>query len=303
MERDDANDYELPVKIYYEDTDAGGVVYHANYLRFMERARGEWLSAFGFEYRQLSEDERIAFVVRSAEVSFRAPARLGDRLLVRTEPVTLGRARIVFLQKVIFAESRLVSASAEIDVASIDSSKLRPTPLPDRLVSRIRERYPELDSHGSAGPVPAPEPPTVLRAAGNDDVGLLADLNMLLLEEERYDRTFTREELIERMGDFLASSYDAFFIMSKERVAGYALVNRALSPPYIRQFYVSPEYRRRGLGRSAVEDIQRAYAAASLDVEVMAWNDGGIRFWRALGFEHRYDGMRLNASGSVQRPH
>ena len=295
MNHTEAKDFELPIKIYYEDTDAGGVVYHAGYLRFMERARGEWLSELGFEHRRLAEERGVAFVVRGVKISYRTPARLDDRLLVRTTPRRLGRARIVFLQEIVFAETEIVSASAEVDVACIEPSSLRPVPIPGELVSLITERYSGLDAHGPGGPLPAPEAPTVLRAAGFDDVERLAELNLRLLVEERYDRSFTRGELCERMGGFLSSSYDAFFIMAGEEIAGYALVNRTLDPVYIRQFYVSPEYRRRGLGRSAVEDLLRAYRTTSADVEVMAWNETGMKFWSSLGFEHRYNGLRLRS--------
>ncbi len=90
----------LPVRVYYEDTDAGGVVYHANYLKFAERSRSEWLRHLGFEQRNVWEDHGIGFVVRSCQIEYLAPARLDDRLDVSCEVVALTKTRIEMMQKV-----------------------------------------------------------------------------------------------------------------------------------------------------------------------------------------------------------
>ena len=76
------NPFRMPLRVYYEDTDSGGVVYYANYLRFMERARTEWLRALGFEQDHLIRDEGILFAVRSASLEYHRPARFNDQLLV-----------------------------------------------------------------------------------------------------------------------------------------------------------------------------------------------------------------------------
>src|SRR5690348_9504550 len=89
-----------PVRVYYEDTDLGGVVYHANYLRFMERARTEWLRSAGFEQDMLRDRLKVQFVVVEARIEFRRPARFNDELLVSVRPHSTGRASIEFDQDI-----------------------------------------------------------------------------------------------------------------------------------------------------------------------------------------------------------
>ena len=123
-----------PVRVYYEDTDAAGIVYYANYLRFLERGRTEWLRALGFDQSDTMRVHGVAFVVRDIHVRFVAPARLDDRLEVSVRIVEAGRSRLVLAQEVRFAtnvkESRqLVEAKVEIACARIDS--LKPVRIPD----------------------------------------------------------------------------------------------------------------------------------------------------------------------------
>ncbi len=87
-----------PVRVYYEDTDSGGVVYYANYLKFMERARTEWLRGRGFEQDALLHEQRLMFAVRSLTVDYHRPARFNDLLLVRSAVVQAGGASLVFEQ-------------------------------------------------------------------------------------------------------------------------------------------------------------------------------------------------------------
>src|SRR5579862_2030988 len=94
------------VRVYYEDTDLGGVVYHANYLRFMERARTEWLRSLGFEQDHLRDRLKVQFVVVDAKVEFRRPARFNDELQVGVRPHSTGRASIVFDQDIRAAAAR-----------------------------------------------------------------------------------------------------------------------------------------------------------------------------------------------------
>ena len=89
-----------PVRVYWEDTDAGGVVYYANYLKFLERARSEWLRSRGWEQDRLREEQGVVFVVRRAEIDYLAPARYNDQLDVRCTPTELGRATLVVAQAV-----------------------------------------------------------------------------------------------------------------------------------------------------------------------------------------------------------
>ncbi len=89
-----------PVRVYYEDTDSGGVVYYANYLKFMERARTEWLRSLGFEQDQLLEKEGVLFAVRRVEVDYRRPARFNDALTVSASIKSRGKASLTFQQEI-----------------------------------------------------------------------------------------------------------------------------------------------------------------------------------------------------------
>ena len=96
-----AQPFSWPVRVYYEDTDAGGVVYYANYLSFMERARTEWLRASGFEQPQMAAEYGVLFVVRAASIEYLRPSRFNDSLQVTVEVVNVGGSRIRFLQRVL----------------------------------------------------------------------------------------------------------------------------------------------------------------------------------------------------------
>jgi acyl-CoA thioester hydrolase len=121
-----------PVRVYYEDTDTAGVVYYANYLKFMERARTEWLRSFGFEQDALIRDEKMIFAVRSVSVEYRRPALFNDALKVTASIKQFGKASIDFEQAVIRntqGEEDLL-ATGKIKLACLDSESLRPKPLP-----------------------------------------------------------------------------------------------------------------------------------------------------------------------------
>ena len=122
----------LPIRVYYEDTDAGGVVYHANYLRFAERARTEWLRAGGFSHPGLLEDLGLAFTVRRCDITFFAPARLDDLVQVRTRLLRVQGARI-HLEQVIERAAQVL-ASAAVELVLIDR-RLRPARVPAALRS------------------------------------------------------------------------------------------------------------------------------------------------------------------------
>ena len=121
-------DYNLTV--YYEDTDAQGVVYYANYLKFFERARTEFLRDAGYQQKQLMK-EGIIFVVRSVEITLHLPARLDDKVKVVTELVRLGKVSFEFYQKA-FVESQLIT-EAKIKCGSLDSISFKPSALPEYL--------------------------------------------------------------------------------------------------------------------------------------------------------------------------
>lgn len=119
--------HRMGIRVYYEDTDAGGVVYYANYLRFLERARTEWLRALGFEQSALLADG-FAFAVRTAAVEFLKPARLDDELMVVSAVESLGRAQVVFHQRVLRGEETLIDA--KIRVACLDPVRGRAAAMP-----------------------------------------------------------------------------------------------------------------------------------------------------------------------------
>ena len=116
-------------RVYWEDTDGGGVVYYANYLRFMERARTEWLRARGHSQAEIAEKLGFVFTVVEVQVNYRKPARLDDELTVTCEPVPEGRASISFRQQVRRGDTTLAEGS--VRVACVDARTFRPRPLPD----------------------------------------------------------------------------------------------------------------------------------------------------------------------------
>ncbi len=128
----------LPVRVYYEDTDAAGVVYYANYLRFCERARTEWLRGLGFGQQALLADDGTAFVVRSVQADYLAPARLDDCLDVRTRVDSLRRASILFHQEIRRSDELLFVA--KVLVACIDWHKQKPAPIPGAMHSQLQSQ-------------------------------------------------------------------------------------------------------------------------------------------------------------------
>jgi acyl-CoA thioester hydrolase len=126
---DDGACFRMPVRVYYEDTDAGGVVYYANYLKYLERARTEWLRAAGWGQTALASDRGLLFAVRSIELDYRAPARLDDALEVEASIAALGRARIDFAQRVLRDGDAL--CTGRVRIACLDAATFRPRPLPD----------------------------------------------------------------------------------------------------------------------------------------------------------------------------
>ncbi len=119
-------------RVYYEDTDAGGIVYYVNYLKFMERARTERLRSLGFAQSQLV-DEDLLFVVHSSEARYHAPARLDDELLVTAEVIGLKRASLRFKQQVRRAKDNLLLCEGQFVVACVRTESLKPRPIPDAL--------------------------------------------------------------------------------------------------------------------------------------------------------------------------
>ena len=127
--------FRFPVRVYYEDTDAVGVVYYANYLKFLERARTEWLSSVGFEVAALERVQGVAFVVHRLEIDYRLPARLGDRLDATLTLLELTRARMVMLQEVLRDEQPV--ANARVALACLNRANWRPARIPAALHARL----------------------------------------------------------------------------------------------------------------------------------------------------------------------
>lgn len=126
-------DFRWQVRVYYEDTDAAGVVYNANYLSFMERARTEWLRHLGWEQTRLIRDHGILFAVRRADLRFKRPAKLDDLLLVTVGVERASRASLDFVQQIARAQDGEVCCSGTVNVACIDAEHMRPTRIPDVL--------------------------------------------------------------------------------------------------------------------------------------------------------------------------
>ena len=124
------SEFSWRTRVYWEDTDGGGVVYYANYLKFMERARTEWLRTLGHSQMELAETHGFVFAVVEVKVNYRRPARLDDELLVSCVPVPEGRASLRFKQTVTRTGGTLL-AEGEVRVACVDAKTFRPRPLPD----------------------------------------------------------------------------------------------------------------------------------------------------------------------------
>lgn len=136
-----ARSFSWPVRVYWEDTDAGGVVYYANYLRFMERARSEWLRELGIDQAALARTERLQFVVVEAQVRYRAAARYDELLEVSA---TLGQARgasLSFGQEVRRASGGELLVEATVRVACVDCESFRPRPLPAALLKELGREH------------------------------------------------------------------------------------------------------------------------------------------------------------------
>lgn len=127
--------FSLPVRVYYQDTDAGGVVYHSTYLNFMERARYEWIRELGFNANSLIEDHKILFMVRSIEIDYFKPAVLDDLLQITVAAKEIGRSRITLYQEVLRSHIKLVSAT--IHVVCVGAETLKPVSIPAPLREKI----------------------------------------------------------------------------------------------------------------------------------------------------------------------
>jgi acyl-CoA thioester hydrolase len=128
-------EFHWPVRVYWEDTDAGGVVYYANYLKFMERARSEWLRTLGFEQDRLRDDAGVAFVARRVEIEYVSPARFNDALTVSVRLAAVGRASLSVTQTVCRDATEL--AVARVSLACVDAARFKPVKMPASLLHAL----------------------------------------------------------------------------------------------------------------------------------------------------------------------
>jgi acyl-CoA thioester hydrolase len=127
--------FEWPVQVYWEDTDAGGVVYHSQYLNFMERARTEFLRSLGVVQTTLRDDLGILFVVRDIQIRFKKPAKFDDELNVNTQLLKVGRSLLEFEQNIYRGDEHLIAA--KVDVVCIGADSFRPVSIPDKMLGLL----------------------------------------------------------------------------------------------------------------------------------------------------------------------
>jgi acyl-CoA thioester hydrolase len=129
--------FAFPVRVYWEDTDAGGVVYHARYLHFLERARTEWLRAAGIGQGDLKAGDGIVFVVHAMDIRFNAPARIDDLLTATVVPIERRSASFVVAQTLKREPEARALVEARVRVACLDAAQFRPRPIPEHLLDLI----------------------------------------------------------------------------------------------------------------------------------------------------------------------
>jgi|TARA_B100000929_G_scaffold208828_1_gene166432 acyl-CoA thioester hydrolase len=127
----------IDVRVYYEDTDSGGVVYYANYLKFIERGRSEYLRQLGFEQDDLVADKGIIFAVKSLSADYLSPAKFNEKLQVKTYALKTNKASIVFLHKIVNSEQNKVLFKAQVLVACLSAKNFKPCALPLEILEKI----------------------------------------------------------------------------------------------------------------------------------------------------------------------
>lgn len=130
------SEFRWPIRVYYEDTDAGGVVYHANYLNYYERARTEWLRAKGFEQDELRDEEKLIFAVRRVSIDYDLPARFNDELEVISNIEEIKTTRMYFQQQIFKTDGTRIN-TATVEVVAIHSELFKATRIPDHILQEI----------------------------------------------------------------------------------------------------------------------------------------------------------------------
>ncbi len=130
------NEFVWPVRVYYEDTDAAGVVFYANYLNFMERARTEWLRKIGFEQDKLKQEKNLLFAVRNVTIDYLKPAYFNELLSVKSKLIDQRPASLIFNQS-IFNDNNVKLCVAEIKIACLNSINMKPKPIPKTILTGL----------------------------------------------------------------------------------------------------------------------------------------------------------------------
>jgi acyl-CoA thioester hydrolase len=131
------NEFSWPVRVYYEDTDAGGVVFYANHLKFFERARTELLRSFGFEQDALLAEQKVIFVVRSVQVDYLKPARFNELLAVSARVTEQTRTTLMFAQEI--SRQQEVLCRGVVRIACLDSLTFKPKPIPSVILEKLAQ--------------------------------------------------------------------------------------------------------------------------------------------------------------------
>tara|TARA_B110000238_G_C15699694_1_gene257857 strand:- start:35 stop:442 length:408 start_codon:yes stop_codon:yes gene_type:complete len=128
--------FEWNTRVYFEDTDSGGVVYHANYLKFMERARTEWLRSLGLNQIKLKQEDKVMFVVRKIDIQYKIPARFDDELVVQTDRVKNTDFTIILKQNIL--RSKQIITEGKVEIVCINSDLFKPVRIP-KMVKQLME--------------------------------------------------------------------------------------------------------------------------------------------------------------------
>jgi acyl-CoA thioester hydrolase len=131
--------FQFPIRVYWEDTDAGGIVFYANYLKFFERARTEWLRSMGIAQQALRDSTGGMFVVRETSVRYHGPARLDDELLVTARVETAGRASLTLAQEAFLRDGRASLCDGIIRIGWVQAASLKPARIPPNLLEAIQQ--------------------------------------------------------------------------------------------------------------------------------------------------------------------
>ncbi len=136
--------FEIPVRVYIEDTDSGGIVFYGNYLKFFERARTDFLRSIGIE-QSVTIENNLIFVVRHIAVEYRAPARLDDLLMISCTVQSIRPTRVLFSQSANRANDGMTLVNAEVEVVAVSRDTLKPRVLPDTLLNTLQQTIGTID--------------------------------------------------------------------------------------------------------------------------------------------------------------